>query len=131
MEQSLGTKIAAARKEKQMTQLELAQIMGVTDKAVSKWERDLSCPDIGSIPKLAQALDLSLEELMNVPGKAENTEKKEQIRNTVHLILKAVALAMGVGCAVLGVLKQITLSDGFIMLGISCACLAVLQMEEK
>ena len=39
-----------------MTQLDLARKMGVTDKAVSKWERDLSFPDISSLPKLAEEL---------------------------------------------------------------------------
>ena len=39
-----------------MTQLELADRMGVTDKAVSKWERDVSCPDIASMPRLAEVL---------------------------------------------------------------------------
>ena len=39
--QTLGNKIAALRKERNMTQAELAQKMGVTDKAVSKWEREL------------------------------------------------------------------------------------------
>ena len=52
--QTLGTMIATLRKENGMTQLELAEKMGVTDKAVSKWERDLSCPDVSSIPKLAE-----------------------------------------------------------------------------
>lgn len=42
MTKTLGARIATLRKEKGMTQLELAQQMGVTDKAVSKWERDLS-----------------------------------------------------------------------------------------
>ena len=37
-------------------QLDLARAMGVTDKAVSKWERDLSMPDVGSLPKLAVCL---------------------------------------------------------------------------
>lgn len=64
--QTFGTMVAALRKEKGMTQLELAQEMGVTDKAVSKWERDLSYPDIGSIPKLAEQLNVSVEELMQV-----------------------------------------------------------------
>ena len=60
-ENTMGTMIAALRKEKGMTQLELAKELGVTDKAVSKWERDLSCPDISSIPKLAQVLGVSVE----------------------------------------------------------------------
>lgn len=47
--QTLGMMISSLRKEKGMTQLELAEKMGVTDKAVSKWERDLSFPDINSM----------------------------------------------------------------------------------
>ena len=64
MKKTLGALIAQTRKEKGMTQLELAEKLGVTDKAVSKWERELSCPDIQSLPTLAEALGLSLEELM-------------------------------------------------------------------
>ena len=51
--QTMGEMISTLRKENNMTQLQLAEKMGVTDKAVSKWERDLSCPDIDSIPRLA------------------------------------------------------------------------------
>lgn len=55
---TLGMMIASLRKENGMTQLELAEKMGVTDKAVSKWERDLSCPDVNTIPKLAECFDI-------------------------------------------------------------------------
>lgn len=71
--QTLGMMISSLRKEKGMTQLELAEKMGVTDKAVSKWERDLSLPDINSIPKLAEIFDISVDELMQV--KTEMREK--------------------------------------------------------
>ena len=64
--QTLGNKIAALRKERNMTQAELAQKMGVTDKAVSKWERELSCPDVSSLPRLAQVFEISVDELMQV-----------------------------------------------------------------
>ncbi|HHF7056679.1 helix-turn-helix domain-containing protein [Streptococcus mutans] len=47
-----------------MTQLELAEKMRVTDKVVSKWERDLSFPDINSIPKLAEIFEVSVDDLM-------------------------------------------------------------------
>lgn len=50
---SIGETIASLRKEKGMTQNKLAEKMNVTDRAVSKWERDLSCPDINTISKLA------------------------------------------------------------------------------
>jgi transcriptional regulator with XRE-family HTH domain len=70
--------ISLLRKEKGMTQLELAEKMGVTDKAVSKWERDLSFPDINSIPKLAQIFEISIDEVMQV-----KTETKENINKVV------------------------------------------------
>ena len=56
MKKTLGMMIASLRKENGMTQFELAEKMGVTDKAVSKWERDISCPDVNTIPKLAEVL---------------------------------------------------------------------------
>lgn len=71
--QTLGMMITSLRKEKGMTQLQLAKIMGVTDKAVSKWERDLSAPDINSIPKLAETFGITVDELMQV--KTETKEK--------------------------------------------------------
>ena len=61
---SIGETIATLRKEKGMTQSQLAEKMNVTDKAVSKWERDLSCPDINTISKLADVLGVSVEELL-------------------------------------------------------------------
>ena len=54
-----------------MTQLELARQMGVTDKAVSKWERDLSFPDVTSLPKLAEGLGTSVDELLEVKTAAQ------------------------------------------------------------
>ena len=72
MKKTLGMMIAELRKEKGMTQLELAEKMGVTDKAVSKWERDLSCPDINSLPNLAEILGVSVDELIQIKREVEN-----------------------------------------------------------
>ena len=66
MKNTMGQIIAAKRKELGMTQLELAEKMGVTDKAVSKWERDLSYPDVNSLPKLAEIFDMTVDELMRI-----------------------------------------------------------------
>lgn len=62
--QKFGTFLAAMRKENNMTQLELANKLQVTDKAVSKWERGLGLPDIHTIEPLAEALGLSVLEVM-------------------------------------------------------------------
>lgn len=60
----LGQFIAEIRKEQNMTQAELASKLHVTDKAVSKWERGLGLPDINSIAPLADALGISVAEVM-------------------------------------------------------------------
>lgn len=60
----LGLFIARLRKEKQITQAELAKRLKVTDKAVSRWERGLGFPDINTLEPLADALGISLTGLM-------------------------------------------------------------------
>ena len=96
MKQTLGALIARTRKEKGMTQLELAEKMGVTDKAVSKWERDLSCPDVSSLPTLAQVLGLSLEELMQNNGSRKETAEKLFLhRNTMAYRVKKIEEILG------------------------------------
>lgn len=65
--QSIGTVISTNRKKKGMTQKALAEQLNVTDKAVSKWERDIACPDINTVPKLAEILDVPVESLINLP----------------------------------------------------------------
>ncbi|AAN58509.1 MAG: helix-turn-helix domain-containing protein [Streptococcus mutans] len=76
--QTLGMIISSLRKEKGMTQLELAEKMRVTDKAVSKWERDLSFPDINSIPKLAEIFEVSVDDLMQVKTNTKETIGKNK-----------------------------------------------------
>lgn len=57
--------ISELRKEKKLTQKELAEQLGVTDKAVSKWERGLCCPDISLLSKLSNILGVTTSELLN------------------------------------------------------------------
>jgi transcriptional regulator with XRE-family HTH domain len=60
----IGRRISRLRKEKDMTQPALADCMGVSFQAVSNWERGASMPDIGKLPELAQALGVSVDELL-------------------------------------------------------------------
>ncbi|MCH5304108.1 MAG: helix-turn-helix transcriptional regulator, partial [Ruminococcus sp.] len=94
--QTFGEMISSLRKSNGMTQLELADKMGVTDKAVSKWERDLSCPDINSIPKLAEIFGISVDELMQVKTESKENTQKKDYKSFINLVFKCVALAMGV-----------------------------------
>ena len=126
---SIGETIASLRKQKGMTQNELAEKMNVTDKAVSKWERDLSCPDINTISKLADILDVSVEELLK--AKKKENSNTTQMKDLINLIFKAVALAMGIAVVVLNILNQIDIKSSIIMLGIGIACVAIYLLDNK
>ena len=64
MDQTLGKRISAHRKQLGLTQDQLAEKLGVTAQAVSKWENDQSCPDISMLPKLAEIFGTSIDELL-------------------------------------------------------------------
>ena len=129
--QTFGAMVASLRKEQGMTQLELAEKMGVTDKAVSKWERDLSFPDVSSLPRLAEIFGISVDELMQGRERTEEQESGEKTAALVDVILKGIAAAMGVAVAVLTILKQIDTNSALGMLGIGLACLAGSQFTKK
>ena len=125
---SIGETIAYFRKQKGMTQSELAEKMNVTDKAVSKWERDLSCPDINTISKLADVLDVSVEELLKAKKQDYSNNK---IKDLINLILKAVAIAMGIGVVVLNILDKIEINSSLIMLGIGMFCIGIYLLDNN
>ena len=129
MKKTLGAMIAELRKQRGMTQLELAEKMGVTDKAVSKWERDLSCPDINSLPNLAEILGVSVDELMQIKKEADAPASK--VSEIMELAPKAVAMAMGIAVTVLTVLDALDLKSGMVMLGIGLACVGISLMSAK
>jgi len=62
--QKTGALIRRLRLEKGLTQKELAEKLQISDKAVSKWERGLGCPDVGLLTALAEALEVTLPELL-------------------------------------------------------------------
>lgn len=72
--ETLGKRIAALRKEKNMTQEDLGQKFDISAQAVSKWENDQTCPDITALPKLAQVLGVSVDELLS--GKQDTAPVK-------------------------------------------------------
>ena len=70
MENTLGKRIIAHRKQLGLTQDKLAEMMGVTPQAVSKWENDQSCPDITALPQLADIFGITTDELLGHTTKA-------------------------------------------------------------
>lgn len=71
---TIGSRIAQGRKAKGYTQEEFSQLLDVTAQAVSKWENDISCPDIQLLPKIAEILDMTTDELLT----GKKSDKKEE-----------------------------------------------------
>lgn len=74
MENTLGKRIASLRKEKNLKQEDLAQMLNISPQAISKWENDLTCPDISILPELSKILNVSIDELLI--GKKELNDVK-------------------------------------------------------
>lgn len=73
MKETLGKRIATYRRELGMKQEEMAEKLGISAQAVSKWENDQTCPDISLLPALAKMLNTTVDELLSGKPEAENT----------------------------------------------------------
>ena len=75
----IGKLIAACRKEQKLTQLQLADKLGITDKAVSKWERGIAMPDTSIMLELCEILQINVNELLSGEKiSMENTNQKNE-----------------------------------------------------
>lgn len=88
---TLGKRISVLRKQLGMKQEELAEKMGVSPQAVSKWENDQTCPDISLLLELSQVLGISSDELLS--GQVKNEQKTELVpeekrKDLAHMVLR-------------------------------------------
>ena len=80
-----GQLITELRKEKGLTQKQLADALNVTDKAVSKWERGLSFPDISMLEPISELLGVSIMELLAGERQSgEETMSREEAKNLIN-----------------------------------------------
>lgn len=79
--EQLGTFIAENRRDRDMTQRDLAERLHITDKAVSKWERGLSYPDVTLLEPLAEVFDLGVEELVA----CEKREEEQPVKTILEI----------------------------------------------
>lgn len=113
-----GQFIAQCRKEKGLTQFQLGERLGITDRAVSKWERGLSLPDASIMQELCDILDITINELFtgerlehmdNYNKKAEENllelKKKEEAANRQLLKLTNVIGALSAAVFLMGVIS--------------------------
>lgn len=76
---TMGGRIKYHRKRLGMTQEQLAERMGVSAQAVSKWENDLSCPDISILPLLAEVFGITTDELLGKNAASKTAEVVEDV----------------------------------------------------
>ena len=92
-QEKIGRFIAKCRKEKKMTQSELAEKLGVTNKSVSNWENDRCMPDLSLFKSLCDTLGITINDLISGEKiKKENYQEKleENIINTINYTSKTV-----------------------------------------
>lgn len=111
-----GALIAAARKEKNLTQKELAAALHVSDRAVSKWERGAGFPDVSLLEPLADALNLQVLDLLR--GEEQEAEPELTVRRCVTLLVRqARERTRRRWGQILGSLLLVTIT-GFVLFGI-------------
>ncbi len=80
----IGTNIAELRKQNGMTQAELAERLNYSDKAVSKWERGESQPDVVTLAQLAELFHVSVDTLLGIDNGEESAKPKKLRRNGIY-----------------------------------------------
>ena len=88
---TIGKRIAYHRREKELTQEELAQKLGLSAQVVSKWENDQTCPDIQLLPTLCGILGITTDELLsgkpNPPVQMVTMQSKKKLEDMVLRIV--------------------------------------------
>ena len=85
-QERIGKFISELRKEKSMTQYQLAEKLGVTDKSISRWENGKTMPDLSMLTILSRELNVEISELLN--GRRMNKEELEKLRDTINNIIE-------------------------------------------
>jgi len=127
-QEKLGKFIAHKRKEKNMTQKQLALKIGVTDKAVSRWERGIGCPDISYLDDLSKTLNISIVELLK-GEEIDNVEiqeqdiiesmkysknyTKQQIKNTINTVLYSIVIIISICLIMFNIINRAILKNAF------------------
>lgn len=117
---SIGSFLAALRKANGLTQKQLAEKLNVSDKAVSRWERDECAPDLSLIPVIAEVFGITSDELLRgqrtAPDTVPTPQAEEKSKKRLQYLLKQIQTRykiqslISVGVAVLGVIAAMILN---------------------
>lgn len=107
----IGKFIAECRRSKNLTQKQMAELLGLSNKTISKWESGAGSPDISNLSEVAKVLDISVDELLNGERKSEqindtvneNNSVKPQVATSRMITIALVLLGLSIG-SILGIL---------------------------
>ena len=121
---TIGAFIAALRKANGLTQRELAEKLCVSDKAVSRWERDEALPDLSLIPVLAEIFHVTCDELLKgqrIDSQTRSAEQiaaqsEKQIRNLINNAKTKYQInsIISLGLSFMGLLAALLINFGFL-----------------
>lgn len=94
MDMTIGKRIGQLRRARGMTQDAMAEQLGVSPQAVSKWENDQTCPDISLLPKLARFLGVTVDHLLT--GEQEEKLQMQTAPDTQHKRVEDMVLRISV-----------------------------------
>ena len=109
-----GKLIAECRRSKNLTQQQLADLLGLSNKTISKWESGAGSPDISNLLEVAKVLDITVDELLNGERKSvqvndavnENNSAKPQVTTSQMITIVLILLGISIG-SILGLLSYI------------------------
>ena len=121
-----GSLIAQRRKELELTQSQLAELVGVTDKAISRWETGRGFPDAAYLQPLAQALELSITEIVNGELTRPETAAQQADDAVLSMFRYGRKMLWTVATVLLAVAGAMLLLSPLYALGQGAGCLLVL-----
>ena len=96
VDHSIGRLIAVLRREKGLTQVELAEMLNMSDKAVSKWESEKGNPDISQLPLLAEIFDVTIDYIMTGDIAKDKDRRVSCEHECVAVLMSKMLLAIAV-----------------------------------
>lgn len=113
-QEKIGKFIAALRKEKKMTQEQLAEKLGVSNRSVSRWENGKTMPDLSLLPLIGEVLGVSISELLN----GESAEKEQSTKNPVSLVIQLSEEEKR---------RKAKVVNGYFLIGLFCIVIVILH----
>ena len=143
--QTIGGFIAALRKANGMTQKQLAEKLNVSDKSVSRWERDECAPDLSLIPVIAEIFNVTSDELLrgqrmtadSTPTKYEQQKTDKQLRHLLNRSLtnfrirSTISMGIALGGVISASICNFAFLRAYVGFGIGCIfylCAAICQV---